>query len=434
MRSSLHHVVLAVLLVLAGLPAVTGASMSADQSTQTKATCPGFSTPAEGVTLPNKSNASNVSIAAYGVSPNVSPNEVPTTTQRLDTVPLEGSLVVHVRAPDIGDRVQNSSDLTEPAPFVQLRAPCIATSADRAELVHGGDDEIFLLFGDGHELPDYTADYWTAAELVLPGSYDSVDGQIRRQVEFDLEQPVAAVGIRSMTHVQPTANVTITGHRADGATPPLELTLSRNGTVLTRESVTSNTSDWAVSVDLSNVSNGTHVDYRLTVDGVRHDAGTLVVDETPIELRRVLIDSRTDTVRARLSVVNEGIDTVEPTFDYRVVTAGTNETVESGAFAPDIKPGYDGTVVFPLDTPTNPGEYEVVLEFQNETVRRNLTVRASDDETTTESPKTEPSTTETTTVSNPTLAPRTETGAQSGFGLAVTVVALLAVALQTRRR
>ncbi|WP_267640149.1 hypothetical protein [Haloarchaeobius amylolyticus] len=424
--------VLALVVALALVPVSTPATAAGGTGTPS-ATCPAGTPFDSADTTPRQNESGNVSILAYAVGPDVSLDEVPDASTDANTVPLGGHLVVRVTAPDIATRADNVSYFGDPEPTLTLQWPCfLYESTEGARLVHGdSDDVVYLVFGDGRELPIPAGEQrGKQAELRVSESFPGIGEDTHIEDEFDVESPTLFTDFRNGTHVRP-GSVTLTGESDLAAGESGAVTLLRNGTVIHRSTFTADgAGGWSTTVDLSDVPNGTHLRYELSSDGALHDAGTLVVDESPVELTtvRVLEDIKTDMdLSVGVEIRNSGLTTVDRPVTVSVVDAETGDVVNSREYGTLVEGNRDVDRELALSAP-DPGSYEVVVEYGTETVRRNLTVHGT--ETTTPPGTTTQPPTSTVPASDLTFAEDPGTSELPGFGVLATLTALALLALR----
>ncbi|WP_435318923.1 hypothetical protein [Haloarchaeobius sp. TZWSO28] len=388
-----------------------------------------------------ENESGNVSILAYGVGPNVTAAEVPDASTASNIVPLGGHLVVRVTAPGIGSRADNASYFTDPEPHLSLQWPCFRYEADRGRLVHGeSDDVVYLLFGDGRELPiPANEERRKTAELSVPESFPGIGEETHLRDSFEVEPTRLYTEFRNGSHIPPDV-VTLHGREELASDETGMITLYREGTAIHRTTIAGDGSDlWETTADLSSVPNGTRLRYELTSEGIVHEAGVLVVDENPVKLESVLVleDVRTGTeITVSAKIRNEGLEYLDRNVSARIVETETGTIVDSETYVTTVPASRNTESTLELTAPSKPGSYEVVFEFGEETVRRNLTVHGTETTTPDLTNHVSDRTTATGTVpaSDLTLADDPGSGEIPGFGVGALVLAWLTMAAYVRIR
>ncbi|MCT9097312.1 hypothetical protein [Haloarchaeobius sp. HME9146] len=228
----------------------------------------------------------NASIDVYGVRANVTASDLHTDQfERVEPVPLEGSLVLELRG------VRNDT-LDEGHSNVDFGWRCLTgVNAGEPTLVHGKSGDVaYLLYDEPAEweIPGLdengTAEVWVVYSL--PDGRSTDDGKTRLETEVRVERAMVELAGDGPVNAKPTADATLDGWSHFSTDETVTLTLERDGEIVTSENIRVTGDEWRTTVDLSEFDPGTELQWRLTHDGETHSDGTLVVEG---------IETRTET-------------------------------------------------------------------------------------------------------------------------------------------
>ncbi|WP_439026959.1 hypothetical protein [Haloarchaeobius sp. DT45] len=379
-----------------------------------------------------ENESGNVSILAYGVGPNVSNTALRGgNADPVEPVPLDGTVVVEVRAPNIAT--------ADEAPTVRFSWRCLSLDPDEETVLRGAsDDVVYLLYDDlpRWDVPDEADDTNVSTTLYLPDSYPVDDGYSRPSDRVEVRLSKLELAQDGPVHVRPTKDATFGGWSGLELGAAATLTLERNGSVLAQESLELETHQWQTTVDLSAVPNGSRLAYRLMHDGETHDYGIVVVDETPVSIEsvQVLEDVRAgDDLPVSVVVRHDGLDEDYRNVTARIVDAENGVVIDSDGGLTRIPASGTTERTFELTAPPAPGSYEVEVSLGDRTVTRTLIVHGTDTATPDQAAQTTATpSTSTVPASDLTFAEDPGSSEIPGFGVLSAALALAMVGLRAR--